>query len=446
MPAVSLNANLIADSTLVTNGSVAFTLASSPTSNSSLSASTSLDNASIVADSAFVGILNVSGNHFIANSSFTANATVAFECSTSILGGASINLGPTIALNALAVSPTKIRVLFPVGMLNDANLVNPSNYTITDEFANVLTILSVTPENPPTPTSVSLVLSAPLATTRSYTVTVSGAIQMATGGSIAPNTTSFDWVQEPNTGPITIPLNEFTGEVSGGLYGNPAGMVFFSPALNASAANSVIQVEEVDVCTYAFDSYTFPQPIDPLPLITFGQGRPPGSLLGPGSGTVLWAPFPRNMDAMFELGFSPTLTNDLVPFADDGAVTVTMRATWDPTFVALLNDSAWVLYAEQVTVPSTPPLFITANNGSPIPSGGTVILVIKLRLLGQSHVTAALSHAVALQATIVADSDFFTLPATAQLTGFSTISAKLSAHLAPSVSIVADSQVVASVT
>lgn len=46
--------------------------------------------------------------------------------------------------------------------------------------------------------------------------------------------------------------------------------VFFSPASEQAAANSVIQIESVDVCTIAYDAYVIPLPVDPPPLFTYG--------------------------------------------------------------------------------------------------------------------------------------------------------------------------------
>lgn len=406
---VHVTTNIVGDSSFTSRLSGPVRITAALAANSFLFPGQRLHvSAGLTATSSIFADFNDDPTSIFANSTITADLSFAVTgLSANILADSNVNADlpdqvVSLYFHAVAVSPTKIRLLFPDGMLNDENLNSISSYEVTDASGNDLGVLSVTPEDPPEPTSVALVLSAPLVTAQNYSVTVSTLVQLAAGGPLSPNRTGFYWLQEAGT-PIILQLGEFTGEVEGGLFGNPDGQVFFSPALNVAAANSVIQVEEVDVCTYAFDTYTFPQPIDPVSLFTFGAGRPPGSVLGPG-GAVLWAPFPRNMEAMFELGFSPALTNDIMPQPDDVSVTALFRATWDITYVALLNDPAWRLYAEQVVVPGTPPLFITANNAGPIPFGGETLLIVRMNLNGQSSLSAVLSDVVALHAHLVTNS------------------------------------------
>jgi hypothetical protein len=356
----------------------------------------------------------------IADSLVTADISIRYLIHAAIEADSVANIRADLYLIGVPVSPTKLRVLFPE-LMNDSDVTVATTYTVMDMFGNGIPVLSVTADDPPYPIAVSLILGTSLTTTEFYSVSVPGTLTSFYGnqiGAIQRNSDgtfgttlkdAFQWIAPDNTVPINIPLSTFTGEVQGGLYGNPDGLVFFSPALNVPAANSVIQVEEVDVCTYAYDTYTPPVAIDPIPLFTFGMGRPAGSVLGPG-GAVLWAPFPRNMEAKFELGFSPTLTNDIVPSPSDSSVVVVMQTTWALGYVALLNDTAYVTYAEQFPVPATPPLFITANNIAPIPGGGTLIWFglstpVAAVLTGAATVSAKLSETLTLSKAIVADSN-----------------------------------------
>lgn len=367
-------------------------------------------------------------------------------------------LGEIVAptMTVVAVSPTKVRLIFDSEMLNDSHLIDPLNYSVEDMFGNSITVSSATPEQPSSITTVALVLAAPLLTQNTYQVTIDTSIKTDFNASIVPSTVAFYWVQEPEIGPIVIPLSQFTGEVSGGILGSPLGQVFFSPALNAPIANSVIQVDEVDVCTYAFDSYNFPQPIDPPPLYTFSKVyNIPGSILGP-MGAVLWAPFPRNFEAQFNLSNSGANYNEMVPLMVDSACTAILQQTWNPSYVSLLNSPGWrtfehllgtfdvtngsptvpttndqtailsanseISFASQsgvsyviLTVTSstitltdnytgtsnaattlattTPPVFICANNSAPIPPGtGYQILMLHTQLNGGATATVQPPH------------------------------------------------------
>jgi len=333
---------------------------------------------------------------------------------------ASVNFlgnAPPVTMTPVAVSPTKVRAVFAQAMLNNAALSSPSSYAVTDMLDNPLTVVSATPEQPTNPVSVALVLSTPLETNNAYQLTVSS-IVTETSLSIVPSTVKFTWVQEmPN--PILIQFDEFTGEVADSIFGNPNGLVFFSPALNTSTPNSTIQVKEVDVCTTAFDTYTQPQPIDPIPLYTFGAGMPTGSVLGP-NGASLWAPFPRLFEAQTNLS---NYQDDVAGQVTDGMVTAIFQdSTWNLSYVALLNNPAFLTFRPPpaaalpyppppATVPVTPVLFITANNLSPIPPVTTeTIRFLSFQLVGHSTMTATLTHAVGLHASIVANSSLIKIP------------------------------------
>jgi len=358
----------------------------------------------------------------------------------------------------VAVSPTKVRLVFSEPMLDDVSLSSPLSYTVTDMFGNSFTVVSATPEQTTNVVSVALVLSTDLVTDGIYQATVSGSVHTVSGIGVSPGTVKFTWVQEmPN--PILIPFQEFTGEISDSIFGNPAGLVFFSPALNASAANSVIQVEEVDVCTTAFDTYSFPQPVDPIPLFTYGVGRPAGSVLGPG-GASLWAPFPRMSPAQFILSNSGLHQNDIFHHATDGmALALLKSSTWNLTYVALLNNPAFLLHEPPpatplpmppppATVPVTPVLFITANNLSPIPTvDSESFRFLSFGLVGQSSMTATMSHSVGLAASLVGGSGFITIPVNTVInTALSTLNANASVNGAGKTSIQGGSNLSATLT
>lgn len=275
---------------------------------------------------------------------------------------------------AVPTAPNRVRAVFASPATNDANLSNPANYTLTDLNGSAISILSATPEQATSPTSVLLVLGANLRGQNYYQLTISSLIRTFNGLQILPATSVFEWA--PGTGNFTVPLNAFSGEVSGGLFGNPAGLVFFSPALNTLAANSVIQVDEVDVCTTAFDTYHFPPIIDPPTLFTYGGSIVPTPTPDPYvlNAAVCWAPFPRNFEAQFTFNFTGATNIEPMPHASDGPCTATFREPWDHTRVGLLNNTDWKLYDHAATPPF---YFITAANLTAIPPGPTVVIPLE---------------------------------------------------------------------
>jgi hypothetical protein len=152
-------------------------------------------------------------------------------------------------------------------------------------------------------------------------------------------------------------MSRFSGEVSGGLLGQPLGQIYFSPALETAIANSSVEVDEVSLCTRAWDQYTFPELPDPPILYTFSVGET--SVIG----NVLWAPAER-------LGLAQVILHDLrqetMPAAVDGPADATLVETIDITRASFLNDERWKLYdGGGATV------FSTADNLTPIGPGPT---------------------------------------------------------------------------
>lgn len=290
---------------------------------------------------------------------------------------------------AVATGATRVRVVFAQPMLNDGSLTDPSNYTITDLNGTSIPVLSAVLEQAGSLTqlvralSVLLTLGSSLVETVFYVSTVSSNLHTTQGYEVTPKTSVFQWLQGTNQ--FQVPLGMFTGEVSGGLFGNPDGLVFFSPALDAPAANSIIQVQEVDVCTTAFDTYVMPAPVDPLPLFLHGGGLVPTPNPDPYllNQTVLWAPWPRNFEAKFELGFPGASNQEELPPPVDNSCSVLMQQQFALGYVALLNDPAWFLFDNKHGT-SVPPTFITAKNLAPIPPGPETIMVLHVEMDGKS--------------------------------------------------------------
>lgn len=144
------------------------------------------------------------------------------------------------------------------------------------------------------------------------------------------------------------------------LFGQPDGMVFFTPSLKPGGApSSSIQVDEVKACTLAYDTYTFPQPIDPKPLMTYGAPDP-----GVLNGAALIADFYRMSEAKFNLDFQ--FEETVPPPVDIGATFTFTEETFPPDRVSLLNNPSWVLFDNSGSPPYP---FITADNLTPIPTG-----------------------------------------------------------------------------
>lgn len=148
------------------------------------------------------------------------------------------------------------------------------------------------------------------------------------------------------------------------LFEDPEGLVFFSPALvPGGAPNSSIQVDEISTCTTAYDSYTFPQPVDPIPLYTYTPLNAPTL-----NNSVLFTSFYRLNEAQHVLHNKPS---DTVPIVGDVGTTITLQEVWPPLRVAILNSPGWTLFDNTAPPPYD---FITADNLSPFPppSGGVV--------------------------------------------------------------------------
>ncbi len=269
---------------------------------------------------------------------------------------------------AVATAATRVRAIFSTVMRNDANLSNASNYSIADFNGFPLTVIAATPEQSINPISVVLTLGTPLGETDLYVCTVSSSVRTAAGLMVVPPTSTFQWIASDNQ--CTVPLSLFTGEVADSFFGNPAGLIYFSPALNVDTPNSFIQVEDVDVCTTAYDSYSPPVMIDPPVLFTYGGGIVPTPNPDPYllNQCVLWAPFPRNFEAQITLGFTGAANQDFYTPPVDTSCSVIIAQQFALGYVALLNDPAFYMLTTSTTALSGT---FHVINGSPSVTAST---------------------------------------------------------------------------
>ncbi len=269
----------------------------------------------------------------------------------------------TPTFRATAQSATKVQLIFQEPMLLDTSLTNPGLYTVVSLAGVAIPVISVVPRTYLGVTArVELVLGGPLSPNTTYVVTVLAPIQTLSGKPLVPNQAPTLWVPAPNQ--LFTNIANFSGEVSGGLFGNPLGLVFFSPALEAAAPNSSLQVDEVTVCTKAYDEYLLPQPVDPRPFRTFGGwygGRTNSRE------TVLWAPFPRMVDAKFTLA---DLRTESYTAVADGRCVAVITERLDPSKVSLLNNVYWQTFG------TNPHPFKTAANMAPIGPGSTTTITL----------------------------------------------------------------------
>lgn len=264
--------------------------------------------------------------------------------------------------SAQAQSRTKVRVTFITDMTLDAEYIDPANYSIVHIDGTSVGITSITPIGSDGRRA-EIITSGNLNPLGYYALSVSPNVTSIDSQSLSPDTNLFQW-REHIPSPIEVPFHNFSGEVSGGLHGTPAGQVFFSPAYETAVANSVIQVEEVNVCTRAFDVYDIPDLPDPAVLYTYASpsSAAAGSFIGAG-GPVLFAPAPR-------LGLARVIVHDLrtdtVTSPVDGPADATLVETIDITRAAFLNDDRWGTFPG-----ASLGVFITADSQTPIGAGPT---------------------------------------------------------------------------
>ena len=259
---------------------------------------------------------------------------------------------------ATAQSPRKVQLTFSAEMLQNPEYTDAASYSLEDLNGNAVAISSVQAVGTTPNHRVALLLGADLVPGGYYVATIlSGLVETAEGYPVEPKTRIFQWKKTLPTG-LVLKISDFTGEVSSGLLGQPLGQVFFSPALEHSAANSSIQVDSLSVCTRAYDVYTPPSPPDPTPFYLYG-----GAVQSTLGTAVLWTTFDRLLGAQIEL--SDTRAETLGGYTD-GPATYTLEEPFDHTLVSYLNNPYWTIF-DGIGTP-----FIVTNNLAPIPPGPTV--------------------------------------------------------------------------
>jgi hypothetical protein len=262
-----------------------------------------------------------------------------------------------------AQSPTQVEVVFSVAMSIDSNFTNPASYTIkAAEGGATIAVLSVTPSGTAPLRRAILELGTALDSKEYYSLVVSHLILSLTGDPSNPDIYIFQWSDMTTpifVAPLEIPIRDFSGEVRGGLLGNPDGQVFFSPAYETVGNDSTIELESVSVCTRAYDVYQIPDPPDPAPLLTWRRGIT--TVIGVGS--VLWARADLLGLPSITLALKPT---DVFQDPTDFAISAELVEPIDITRAGFLNDARWKTYpAAGATV------FRTASNLTSIGPGPT---------------------------------------------------------------------------
>lgn len=228
------------------------------------------------------------------------------------------------------------------------------------------------------------------------------------------------------------------------LFGNPDGLVFFSPSLSGDASpNSAVQVDEVTTCTRAFDSYSFPKTIDPKPLYTYGAGVVPTPEITTLNSAVLFTNFYRLNEAQ------TNLTDRRMEVVDppvDESVTIVLKEIYPPARVALLNNPAWVTVDGPAANP--PYYFRTVDLLSgplPAPSVGPMAHFVNTsEILGLvENIEALQGVGVAVADTVVASELFDLAPGESvvqvnvseTLTGAEGLTTQLGIHLSETMTL-----------
>ena len=244
------------------------------------------------------------------------------------------------AFFATAQSDTKVQLTFSTEMVQNAAFSDPTNYTVTTVSGTPIVVNSATPSGPTPITRVVLELASGMDPGAYYAATIDTAagIQASNGEPFLRDSSVFQWAQMLFSGPISINIDNFSGEVTGGLLGQPAGQIFFSPALDVAAADSSIQLDEVSLCTRAYDTYTPPSLPDPGILMTFGGVV---TTLLNDADKVLYATAERL--GLFRANLVDTQA-ETMPTAVDGPADAELVETIDANKAGFLNVPGYTLF------------------------------------------------------------------------------------------------------
>lgn len=244
------------------------------------------------------------------------------------------------AFVATAQSNTKVQLSFTSEMVQNAAFSDPASYTVSTVSGTPIAVTSATPSGPTPITRVVLELASDLSPGAHYVATIDTAagIQASNGEPFLRESEVFQWAQMLFSGPVSINIDSFSGEVTGGLLGQPAGQIFFSPALDVAAADSSIQLDEVSLCTRAYDVYTPPSLPDPSILTTFGGVV---TTLLNDADNVLFATAERL--GLFRANLVDSQA-ETMPTAVDGPADATLVETVDANRAGFLNVPRFTLF------------------------------------------------------------------------------------------------------
>jgi hypothetical protein len=271
-----------------------------------------------------------------------------------------LSVGSSFKVRAL--SSTRVKVTFSSEMLSNSALTDVSNYTVRKSTGDLVTVLALTLDSGAR--GLTLTLSAPLDSFAHYAVLVNPLVLTLDNESLTPRTSLFQFIEPVRS--ARVQAGHFSGEVQGGLLGNPLGLVFFSPALEAPIDGTIIQVDSVEACTKVADTYTMPpQVVDPPVLSTWDTAVTTAL-----NESILWAPREAMAEAHTDVTLLPFET---MPATDDSSATATLTEVWDPNYVALLSNTGWGLFDDLA-----PPArnFMTADIAGPIPAGTTTTITL----------------------------------------------------------------------
>jgi hypothetical protein len=247
-------------------------------------------------------------------------------------------------------------------------LTDPTNYLVRSLDGSTVPVTGVSIVGVVSK-QIELVLGSSLASGY-YALQISTNIKTQDGRALNPHTDLFQWSPHIPS-PIRIKFDEFSGEVRGGLHGQPEGQVFFSPAYGSPIANSIIQIESVSVCTKAFDSYVVP-PGGSVSSTLYTWPPPTSPHVGSELGSYSLFATPEYL-GLARVELHDLREDTLLPISDSDAV-ATLVETVDISRASFLNDLRWE------TFPATTAslgVFSTADNATYIGGGPTTVISLQ---------------------------------------------------------------------
>jgi hypothetical protein len=192
---------------------------------------------------------------------------------------------PARASFAAAIqSRRKVQLRFSEAMQIDDAFVDPLNYQLS-RLDGLASNIQRVEQTGPDDTRGQLILAEDLIPLAYYSLQVGVLVRSQAGRTIRPEGVLLQW-KEAIPRPFRLRFGSFSGEAKGGLLGAPDGQIFFSPAFGANAANSVIEIDSVRVCTRAYDVYSIPSDLGAagIPLFTFPAAAGASDLIGASPG------------------------------------------------------------------------------------------------------------------------------------------------------------------